>query len=90
MKEQKKYHVKICTGTLCHVMGGADLPDLESYLPENLKGKVKITGMMCAQFCKDENKTPPFVLLNDELIQGATIPKIIESIERIHCNDIHQ
>lgn len=90
MLPQKKYHVKICTGTLCHVMGGADLPELEHFLPEKLKNIVKVSGMMCSRFCKDESRTPPFVLINDVLLEGATIQKIIQFIENDTNNDLHQ
>jgi len=81
MTEEIKYKVKICTGTLCHVMGGAELPALEDHLPENLKSKVIVKGMVCENYCNETDLKPPFVLINEELMQEASIEKIIQFIQ---------
>jgi len=90
MESKKIYEVKICTGTLCHVMGGAELPALESYLPPNLKKKVALKGMVCGNYCKEPNRKPPFVLVNDQLIEAATIEKIILYMQKCEDNDTRQ
>ena len=82
MSNEKMYNVKICTGTLCHVMGGAELPALIDFLPNSLQSKVKVTGMVCANYCKNPENKPPFVLINNELIQEASIEKIIKHIQK--------
>lgn len=74
--------VKICCGTVCHVMGGGNLPLLSDFLSDDLKEKVKIEGTACLGHCnKDKSKKPPFVEVNDKLISEASFPKIIECIK---------
>ncbi|MGE0078049.1 MAG: NAD(P)H-dependent oxidoreductase subunit E [Bacteroidales bacterium] len=87
MSTNSKIAIKICTGTLCHVMGGSELPELAHHLPEHIKSKVEIKGMVCGQYCKDSSKKPPFVTVNDELIEQASIEKIINYIEKALSND---
>lgn len=83
-KEIKKgeYLVEICVGTLCYIMGGADLQLLEDELPEALRGCVKIKGSQCLELCGKENK-PPIVLINNEPMFGATVPSIIKRIQHL-------
>ena len=87
MSADKKIAIKICTGTLCHVMGGSELPELAFYLPDNMKARVDIKGMVCGQFCKNSRMKPPFVTIDDILIEQASIEKIINYIEKALCND---
>lgn len=90
MCKEQKYIIQICTGTLCHVMGGAELPALVDYLPDNLKLKVKMKGMVCANYCKDQTKKPPFVLINNELMHEADIEKIINYLQKCESNDTYK
>ena len=87
MIEDIIYIVQVCTGTLCHVMGGAELPALEEHLPQSLKSKVKIKGMVCANYCTKTNLKPPFVLINKELMSEASIGKIVHYIQNCEKND---
>lgn len=87
MGTNTKIVVRICTGTLCHVMGGAELPELPFYLPDYMKSKVEIKGMVCGEYCKDSSKKPPFVTINDVLIEQASIEKIINYIEKHLADD---
>jgi hypothetical protein len=66
-------------------MGGAILPELELYLPAHLKNQVKLQGMTCADYCKQEDHKPPYVLVDEHLIESATIEKIIAYIQ--NCED---
>lgn len=73
--------VRICTGTLCYVMGGSELQLLGECLPEELQEKVEISGATCLDYCNQEGHgKAPFVLVNDRLICGATIAKVIDAI----------
>jgi len=87
MSAEKKVVVKICTGTLCHVMGGSELPELAGHLPESIKPKVEIKGMTCGGFCKDGNRKPPFVTINDVLMEQASIEKIVSNLEKAISDD---
>lgn len=73
--------VKICRGTLCHVMGGHNLPLLAEKLPADLQNKVTIEGASCLECCgEDSGMKPPFVEVNGRIISEATIVKIIDAI----------
>ena len=82
-------HIKICTGTTCFVMGGSDLLVLEDHLTEDLKTRVQIEGSNCLDWCKkSESGRPPFVQIQDEMMEEATIPKILTKIDKLcHAQD---
>ncbi len=74
--------VKICSGTVCHVMGGADLHFFTEFLPEHLKEQVSVSGVPCIGACnKDDRMKPPFVMVNNILIAEATFAKIVETVK---------
>jgi NADH:ubiquinone oxidoreductase subunit E len=79
----KKYKIRICTGTLCHVLGGSELPLLRNYLPENLKSDCEVRGSSCLGYCLDKTLTPPFAQINGKMVEAATIDKIISELERL-------
>jgi len=83
----KKIQITICTGTLCHVLGGAELPSLGQHLPDNIKEKVEIKGSPCVNHCKNTEMKPPFVEINGEVIEQASINKILEHLEKLLAND---
>jgi NADH:ubiquinone oxidoreductase subunit E len=65
-------------------MGASELLLLEEMLPENLKDKVEIEGVTCLERCKNtgigKNKAP-FVLVDGELIESATVQSVLAKIE---------
>ncbi len=82
MKE--KLRIRICAGTNCYILGGADLLTLEEVLPEELREEVEIEGCTCLSYCKDAKYgKPPFVVVGDEVISEASLPKVIEKIRNI-------
>ena len=85
--ETKKIQIVICTGTLCHVLGGAELPSLGQHLPDHLKNQVEIKGSPCIKHCKNTDMRPPFVEINGEVIEQASITKILEHLEKLKAND---
>lgn len=84
----KKINVTICTGTLCHVLGGSELPAILDYLPKELVPYVEIKGSTCINHCKNNNLQPPFAEVNGELICNATIEKLVNKIIKITPNDL--
>lgn len=77
-----KLTVKICTGTLCYVMGGAELQLLEESMPAELLERVDISGSPCLDCCNsDDSSKAPFVKVGERMISGATITKVIEVIK---------
>lgn len=82
--ENDKVKIQICMGTTCFVMGAAKLQELEKYLPPQFRGKVEISAQPCLNVCQDSGYLKaPFVKINDELIDGATVGKILEKLEEI-------
>jgi NADH:ubiquinone oxidoreductase subunit E len=79
-----KIKVTICSGTACYVMGASDLLLLEENLPENLKDRVEIEGENCLGYCKDsKNGRAPYVLVNGELMAGATVVSVIAKVQEL-------
>lgn len=78
---EKKITVTICAGTLCYVMGGAELQLLDEHLtPQELK-QVEIKGSPCLDCCnKDSGQRAPFVLVDGMVVSEASIPKVVELI----------
>lgn len=77
-----KLTVKICTGTLCYVMGGAELQLLDEHLSPELLAKVDISGSPCLDCCNsNDSAKAPFVKVGDRVISGATITKVVEAIK---------
>ena len=79
-----KIEVKICMGTACYVMGGAELATLSEYLSPKQLEAVEIKGVPCIDSCFDrkDNKRPPFVYVGEVLISEANINKVKEEIDR--------
>lgn len=81
--DMQKVVVKICTGTLCYVMGGSELQLLSDYIPSDLAPSVEIKGATCLDYCNQSGSgKAPFVLVNDTVVENATIAKVITAIEQ--------
>lgn len=83
-----KVVVKICTGTMCYVMGGAELQLLEEHMPAELADKVEISGTPCLDICNTGSSAKaPFVKVGGKIVSEATINKVIAAV-REELNDI--
>ena len=81
----EKVSVKICAGTACFVMGAPQIQSLEFSAPEDLADKIEVTEVRCMNHCtrgKGYNKGP-FVEVNGELIEEATLEKVIAKIREV-------
>ncbi len=79
----KKIDVEICFGTACFVMGGAQLQDLEAELDSELKEMVNIIPQNCMDLCgNDMYRKAPFARIDGEVVDGATIDKILMKIKQ--------
>lgn len=83
----KKYQVRICTGTLCHVLGGSELPDLADHLPEKYRNLVEIKGSTCIEYCRNKDLKPPFAEIDGDVVSEASIEKLVEELKRRIEND---
>lgn len=78
----EKLMVKICTGTLCYVMGGAELQLLDESLPAELLARVEIQGSPCLGFCNSsESSQAPYVMVGSTKIAQANVSKVIDEIK---------
>ncbi|BDX36809.1 MAG TPA: (2Fe-2S) ferredoxin domain-containing protein [Tenuifilaceae bacterium] len=78
---EKKIDIVICSGTLCYLMGGAELQMLNEHLPIELKDKVNIKGSPCLNLCDSpENGRPPFATINGKRLSQVTIQSLIAEI----------
>lgn len=88
MIHHPKYKVQICCGTMCYIMGGAELHLLNDHLPTPLKGKVSIEGATCFGKCNTKDKKHPCVLINGDIITNASTQKIIAKLQTLETNDL--
>jgi NADH:ubiquinone oxidoreductase subunit E len=86
-----KHKVTICTGTACFVMGGSELLLLEEQLPDDLKDITEIEGSPCISVCKQteygktQSDHAPFVMINNEVMEQATVGKIIDHLRKLNA-----
>lgn len=72
----------ICAGTHCYLMGGAELQLFQEYLPASVRDYVNVTGSPCLEICNREGVCkPPFVMVNDKVIEQATIQSLLELVK---------
>lgn len=82
----KKIKVEICVGTSCFVMGASQIQALEFNMPDDLKDIVEISEVRCMNLCKDRTAKynhGPFVKINGELIEEATLEKVLTKIREM-------
>ncbi|HAJ99776.1 MAG TPA: hypothetical protein DCM62_07105 [Bacteroidales bacterium] len=81
--ETKNVKVKICAGTHCYLMGGAELQLFSEYLPNNIKEQVNVVGAACLGYCYAEDGCkPPFVQVNNHKIQQANIQSLLDLVKK--------
>ncbi len=80
----EKINVKVCIGTTCYVMGGNNLQELNEIIPRKYGDKVSVTGSNCLGLCSInwEYSKAPYVKVDDEIITGATVEKVLEAIDK--------
>ena len=80
----KKIEVKVCLGTTCFVMGSSNLQELMEIVPKKYPERVEVTGSPCLGLCSInwEYSKAPYVKVDNEVIQEATVEKVLAEIER--------
>ena len=75
-------NVKVCLGTTCFVMGGANLQELADILPRKYGDKINVETTPCLGLCADKwaYAKAPYVKVDDEVIEEATVEKVLEAI----------
>ncbi len=88
MQAKTKYKVEICCGTMCYIMGGADLHLLNDYLPAALRQLVSIEGAPCFGNCDTHEKIHPCVRINGVELPNASTRKIVDKLIILENNDL--
>ncbi len=80
----EKISVKVCTGTTCFVMGGANLQELNDIIPKKYGDKVEVMPSNCLGLCSInwEYSKAPYVKVGEEVVAEATVEKVLEEIDR--------
>ncbi len=55
MTATKKIQLKICMGTMCYIMGGAELKDMVDTLPQDVRDLVEISFSPCLGYCNEKH-----------------------------------
>ena len=83
----EKIKVQICTGTTCFVMGAAHLQRLDEVISDEVRNAIEIEGCRCLGFCSDKERgNPPFVIVGEECVSGATIDSVLAVIHKKLAN----
>lgn len=79
----KKIEVKVCLGTTCFVMGSSNLQELMDIVPQKYPNQVEVTGSPCLGLCSInwEYSKAPYVKVDNDIIQEATVEKVLTAIE---------
>ena len=80
----EKVSVKVCLGTTCFVMGGANLQELIDIIPRKYGDKVVVEGTNCLGQCTEKSgyAKAPYVKVDDEIITEATVEKVLEAVNK--------
>lgn len=76
-----KISISVCLGTTCHLMGSSHLQNLPQELPSALLEAVEINWKRCLGLCHSNQGKAPFVIINEEVVSEATMPRIVEKVE---------
>ncbi|MBE7703963.1 MAG: hypothetical protein E7Z89_07935 [Cyanobacteria bacterium SIG28] len=80
----EKVVVKVCLGTTCFVMGSSNLQGLNEVVKEKYGDAVVVEGSPCLGVCSTnwEFSKAPYVKVNNEIVQEATVESVLAEIER--------
>lgn len=76
--------VRVCVGTTCYVMGGANLQELNELIPKKYGDKVEVLGSNCLGLCSInwEYSRAPYVKVNEKVVSEATVEKVLAEIDK--------
>ena len=75
-----KITVKICAGTACYIMGGANLLNIKDALSKEELSKVNIEGSSCLGLCKGDNPKTPYAKVGNIIIEKANLEILTKTI----------
>ena len=85
----KEILVSVCTGTTCYKQGRNILNELLKIVPDKYGKNVKVAGVPCLEVCSIdwEHSKAPYVRVNAEVIQEASVEKVITEIDKQLSDD---
>ncbi len=69
--------VKICCGTSCYIMGSSELISMDVLKQQS----IDLQGSTCMNLCKEGDKRPPYITIDDETYSQVTPDKLNKLIE---------
>ena len=80
----EKISVKVCLGTTCFVMGGANLQELVEIIPRKYGDKVEVSGSSCLGMCSIQwnYSKAPYVKIDEDVVEEATVEKVLNEIDK--------
>lgn len=81
-----KVELKICMGTMCYVMGGAELRAVVDSLPAEQRHRVHVSYSPCLGTCNNNSEAePPYVEVNGRLIARVSKSTLLQILkEELH------
>ncbi len=81
----EKIQVKLCAGTACFVMGAPQIQALEFAAPSDIADKIEVKEVRCMNHCSQGQgyNKGPFVEINGEVIQEATLEKVVAKVREL-------
>lgn len=77
----EKINLKICMGTMCYVLGGAELKDAVDELPQEVQDIINVYYSPCLGFCHSMQE-PPFIELNGKRIAGVNKTSLLQILKQ--------
>jgi len=79
-----KIELKICMGTMCYVMGGAELKDAVDELPPEMRNRIEVSYSPCLGDCNNGGE-PPYVQINGRTIACVSKTNLLQILkEELH------
>ena len=80
----EKISVKVCLGTTCFVMGGANLQELIEIIPRKYGDKVEVSGSPCLGMCSIQwnYSRAPYVKVGEDMVEEATVEKVLDVVDK--------
>ena len=73
--------IKICMGTMCYVMGGAELRSMVEALAEDPDYDIEVSYSPCLGVCDKAAGEPPYIEVDGKIIGGVRKSTLLQIIK---------
>ena len=70
--------IKICVGTMCHLMGSNEILSLAKELLEKYPEAIELSAATCLEYCH-LGKKPPRIVIDNEIYENVT-PELFSNL----------